>query len=248
MRRKREQIGELADRRKLRLTEQLDGPAAGELLQIQFDILREPRQIRDHQDLLIAVAADKRQDAVIRRSELFVCPAAQGRIAPAQGDQPLHPPQQRRRILLLRLDVHRGVEILGVDDDRRIEALRVGSRKAGVAVGAPLHRRPHAVAVAEIDVVAHADLVAVVDHRRAGQREQQAVHQFDRPPIVLQQRGQPAADAQIDPRLRIAGVDAKHVVALFVGHHLERQLVVVAQEDEPTGSSPESAASAAGCR
>ena len=33
--------------------------------------------------------------------------------------------------------------------------------------------------------------------------------------------------------LRIGGVDAVHVVALFVGDHFERQLVVVAQEQGP---------------
>ena len=31
----------------------------------------------------------------------------------------------------------------------------------------------------------------------------------------------------------IVGVDAVHVVAFFVGHHLERELVVVAQEERP---------------
>ena len=35
------------------------------------------------------------------------------------------------------------------------------------------------------------------------------------------------------PHLRIGGVRLVHVVALFVGHHLERQLVVVAQEQRP---------------
>ena len=65
------------------------------------------------------------------------------------------------------------VVVLGIDDDRQNQPLRVGAGEAGVAVAAPLHRRAHAVAVAEEDVVAHADLVAVVEHRRAGQREEQ---------------------------------------------------------------------------
>ena len=33
--------------------------------------------------------------------------------------------------------------------------------------------------------------------------------------------------------MAIAGVDSVHVVALFVGDHFERQLVVVAQEQSP---------------
>ena len=35
----------------------------------------------------------------------------------------------------------------------------------------------------------------------------------------------------------LGGVDAIHEVALAVGHHLERQLVVVAQEDRPLAVS-----------
>ena len=53
------------------------------------------------------------------------------------------------------------------------------------------------------------------------------------PAIIAQQRCQTAANAEIDPHLRIVGVDPIHVVALFVGDHLERQFVVIAQEDRP---------------
>ena len=100
------------------------------------------------------------------------------------------------RIVLLRLDVDRFVVILRVDVHRQVQPLRIGARKPGVAVAAPLHRRAHAVAVAEVDVVAHPDFVAVIDHGRAGQRKQQPVHQLDAPAVVLEQRRQPAADAR----------------------------------------------------
>ena len=56
--------------------------------------------------------------------------------------------------------------------DRQVQSLRIRPRKAGVAIGAPLHRGAHAVAIAEIDVVAHADLIAVIEDGRARQREQ----------------------------------------------------------------------------
>ena len=163
-------------------------------------------------------------------------------------DQPLGEPQQRMRIVLLRLDVDGFVVILGIDVDRQIQPLRIGARESGIAVRAPLHGRAHAVAVAQKDVVAHADLVAVIDHRRSRQREQQRVHQLDARAIVFQQRRQPAADAEVDAHLAIARVGAVHVVALFVGHHLQRQLVVVAQEHGPLAVVRESAASASGCR
>ncbi len=51
--------------------------------------------------------------------------------------------------------------------------------------------------------------------------------------VVLQQRREAPADAEVEARTRIGGVRLVHVVALLAGHHLERQLVVVAQEDRP---------------
>ena len=161
--------------------------------------------------------------------------AAEGRVSLAQRDDALHPPQQRLRVGLLGGHVDGLVVVLGVRDHGQVEALPVGRREAGVAVGGPLHGRAHAVAVAQVDVVAHADLVAVVDDRGARQREEQPVHELQAAAVVAQQRRQPAADAQVDARLRVGRVDAVHVVALLVGDHLERQLVVVAQEERPLG-------------
>jgi hypothetical protein len=105
--------------------------------------------------------------------------------------------------------------------------------------------RAHAVAVAEIDVVAHAELVAVIDDRRAGQRHQQRVHQLDLAPVVFHQRRKAPADAEIEPRAAIGGVGVPQVVALGVGHHLERELVVIAQEDRPLAAGRDLRASGA---
>ena len=66
-----------------------------------------------------------------------------------------------------------------------------------------------------------------------GQREEQRVQQLDAAAAVLHQRREPAADADVDAHPRVGGVRLVHVVALFVGDHLERQLVVVAQEQPP---------------
>jgi hypothetical protein len=79
------------------------------------------------------------------------------------------------RIALLRVDIDLLVVVLRIDDHRQIELLRIGFGKPGVAVGAPLHRRAHAIAVAEIDVVAHSDFVAVINDGRTGKREQKTV-------------------------------------------------------------------------
>jgi hypothetical protein len=85
-----------------------------------------------------------------------------------------------------------------------------------------LHRRPNAVAIAEEDVVAHSDFVAVRDHRRPRQREEQRVHQLDLPAIVAEQRREPPADAEVDARFVVICIDLIHEQALFLRDHFER--------------------------
>ena len=154
--------------------------------------------------------------------------AAERAVALPQRDEALHPPEHRVRAVLLRLDVDALVVELRIDDDGQIEALRVGAREAGVPIAAPLHRRADAVPVAEVEVVAHPDLVAVVDDRRAREREEQRVHQLEAAPVVPDQRREPPPDAEVHSHLRVGGVGAVHVIPLFVGDHFERELVVIA--------------------
>ena len=113
------------------------------------------------------------------------------------------------------------------------EALGISRRESGVPPAAPLHRSPDAVAIAEIDIVAHADLVAVIDDRATRQRHQQSVHQLHTAPVSLEQRREPPANAEVHPCDRITSVFVVHVVPFFLGHHLERELVVVSQKDSP---------------
>ena len=129
----------------------------------------------------------------------------------AQRDHPAHPPQHRVQVVFLLLHVDGLIVVLVIDNHRQDQPLRIGGREARVAIAAPLHRRAHAVAVAEIDVVAHPDLVAVVDDRGAGQRQQQAIHQLDRAAIVAEQRREPAPDAEVDAHPRFPRVGAIHI-------------------------------------
>ena len=77
------------------------------------------------------------------------------------------------------------------------------------------------------------DLVAVVEDRRAGQREHDRVQQLDVGPRVVEQRREPAADAEVELHARVLRVLHVHVVALLVRDHLEGQLVVVSEEQSP---------------
>ncbi len=77
------------------------------------------------------------------------------------------------------------------------------------------------------------DLVAVVKNRGPREREEKTVHQLDSFPVVAEQRSQAPPDAEVEARQPVLRVGAVHVVALFVGDHLERELVVVAQKQGP---------------
>ena len=136
-------------------------------------------------------------------------------------------------IARLRFDIGGLIAVHRIHDGRKIQSLRIGARESGVAVRTPLHRGAHAIAVADEEIVAHADFIAVVEDRRTGHRQQQAVHQLDAVQIVFHQRRQAAADAEIDARLQIRRVRGVHVVAFLAGHHLQGQLIVIAQKNRP---------------
>ena len=96
-----------------------------------------------------------------------------------------------------------------------------------------MHGRPHAVAVAQVQVVPHANFIAVIDDGCSRHCQKQTVHQFDATAIVLEKRRKPPADAEIEPRTSVGGVHFPQVVALAVGHHFQCQLVMVAQKNRP---------------
>ena len=146
------------------------------------------------------------------------------------------PVQERRRVALLGLDVDSLVAVHRVHERRQVQLREVGPGEAGVPVRSPLHRRAHAVPVPEVDVVAHENLVAVVEHGAARQRQEQPVEEFGHSPVVVDEGGEAPADPEVPPHPGVVGVLVVHVVALFVGDHLEGELVVVAQEDPPLAS------------
>ncbi len=137
------------------------------------------------------------------------------------------------RIAALRFDVD-GVEAVQRTHHRRQHQLfRIGAREPAVAIRRPLHRRAHAVAVAEVDVVAHAEFVAVIDHGRAGHRQQQRIDQLDAAAVALHQRCEAAANAEIQARAAIARIGVPQIIALGIRDHFERQFIVIAQENRP---------------
>ena len=109
------------------------------------------------------------------------------------------------------------------------------------AAGLPLHRCPDRVPALEGEVVRHADLLAVPQHRRARHAELQRVGQLGPRPVAAQHRPQPSTDTpvvQAHPLLRREL--GKDVRPLFAGQPAQVQLVVVAQERRPLRHGRES--------
>ena len=161
-----EQVRELANAGEVRLAEELHRDHLLKLGEIQLHELGVAGEVGHHQDPLVPVAPDVGQDLGVGRMEELQAPLPESAEALPEGHEPLHPPEEGVGIVELGLHVHGFVGEVRIDDRGQEEALGVGPGEAGVAVGAPLHGRAHPVPVTQIDVVPHADLVAVVDDRR----------------------------------------------------------------------------------
>src|SRR5215813_12060485 len=161
--------------------------AAGEFCEIEFCWLGKAREIHYHQDRLVFGTAQKCKYLWIFWKQKFERTARERPVIFAHRDDASHPPEQRREILLLILDIDRFVVVFGINRDREIKLLRIGFGKAGIPIGAPLHRGAATVAIAEIKIVAHADFVAIVQDRRSGQRKQENIQELDLAAVVDQQ-------------------------------------------------------------
>ena len=228
-----EEIGQLADGGKGRLAGQFHRHPPAKGAQVQFHPLGRARQVAHAQHGFVLGRAQEGQDlavAGVKEPER----AAPEAFAPApHRDHALHPVEQAGGRAQLRLHVHRLEAVDRVLDRRQVQAGGVGAGKAAVAVLAPLHGGAHAVAIAQKDVVAHADLVAVIDDRRARHGKQQRIEQLDLAAVVFHQRREAPADAQVDAGAAVGGIGGPQIVTLAVGDHFQRQLVMVAQEDGP---------------
>ena len=141
--------------------------------------------------------------------------------------------QQRLRVVALLLHVH-VLRRVPVARNRRDQAARRGVREAAVLAVGPLHRRAHRLAARDLGVLAHSDLLAVEQHRRAGQGEQQAVDHADAARIAPEHRRQSAGDAPVVDALGLVGRErVEDLLAFRVGQLVERELVVVADEIRP---------------
>ena len=187
--RQRQHVGQIGNRWKRRAPGQFDRYQPAKTPELQLDRLRGVGEVRDAKIGRAIIFANIGKDLAVARVDEGHRPAAERLVLLSHKDHPSHPVQERGRVLCLALDVDRLVAIDRIHDRRQIELLRLAAREPGVAIGRPLHRRAHAIAVAKIEVVAHADLVAVVEDRRAGHRHQKRIQQLDLAPVVSSSSG-----------------------------------------------------------
>ena len=94
----------------------------------------------------------------------------------------------------------------------------VAFRESGMRFGRPLHWRAGAVALGQIEIVAHPDLIAITDHGCPRQRAHQAVCEFEAPPVATEHRGEPAPDAPVvELHVPIGTEGSEHDIALCLG-------------------------------
>src|SRR5438045_8235018 len=78
---------------------------AGKFCEVQFHRLRKAGSIHDNDNSFVVGAAEKCQYLWIFREQKLERPTGEGLVILSHGDDAPHPPQQRRQILLLILDV-----------------------------------------------------------------------------------------------------------------------------------------------
>ena len=97
--------------------------------------------------------------------------------------------------------------------------------------GIVLTRRASAIALGQIEIISHANLVAIADHRRSGEGEHEAVGELDAPPIAIEHGHEPASDAaMIELHLLFRSEAFEYALALLLGQAAEIKLVVIAQK------------------
>src|ERR671936_2027954 len=130
----------------------------------------------------------------------------------------------------------RGVDVLETigtaRDDGYVRLIALG--EAAVRLVRPLHRRPRAIALRKSQVVAHTELVAVAENRRARQREYQAVGELQASAIAIEHGSKPSTNAAVvEPHPRLRSDRRKHLLPLPFSEPAKIELVMIAQEHAP---------------
>src|SRR5438067_7466395 len=99
MRAESKEVGLVRYRRELDAAEELYRDESAELGKIEADRLDKAGEVGDDEDLFVLECAKEDEDLAVLRMEKLDRAAAEGAVAPAQGDEPAHPPEEGMRVL-----------------------------------------------------------------------------------------------------------------------------------------------------
>src|SRR5450755_1421567 len=103
----------------------------------------------------------------------------------SQRNHVSHPTQKRGWIALLRFHIHSFIAPDGIHDNWAVESSRIGARKPRIPICAPLHRRAHAVPIAQVNVVPHPNFITVIENWCSRKREEKAIQKLYSTTIVI---------------------------------------------------------------
>ena len=98
------------------------------------------------------------------------------------------------------------------------ELIAIGGGETGVLRAVPLHGRSGRETAFEGKIVAHADLFAVVEQRRAVHAEHEVVHELDAAPIVAEHGRKPPARAVERKHVLFRCECGEHLLAFLFGN------------------------------
>src|SRR5262249_27516707 len=107
--------------------------------------------------------------------------------------------------------------------------------EAAMRLSRPLHRRATADPLRKLQIVAHAELIAITEHRRSRQREHEAVGKLDPAPVAAEHGRQPTANAPVvELSVGVRTERVEHGLALRFAGTAKVELVMNSQENGPT--------------
>src|SRR5215831_11182011 len=98
----------------------------------------------------------------------------------------------------------------------------------------PLHGHARTIALRKLQIVAHAELVAVAENRRAWQRKHQAVGELQPPAVAIEHWSEPSTNtAVVKLHLALRSERRKHLLPLPFAESAQVELVMIAQKHAP---------------
>src|SRR5262249_45125207 len=105
----------------------------------------------------------------------FYRAASKSRMLFTDSNELLDPAQQRIVCTSLNVNIDYSIAIHWIKDNRRNQLFLCSLRESGVSLSIPLHRGAQTMPILKPNVIAHSDLVSVIQHGAPRQGEDEAM-------------------------------------------------------------------------